>query len=60
MIRKALVVVAACLSACAEAPPPPSVDGAIIERAVRHAQDQVDGARRSRHASGAVVAESEG
>ena len=44
MIRKPLLAAALALSACAE-PPPPPVEAEIIERAVRHAQDQIDGAR---------------
>ena len=60
MNRKSLIAVVVCLAGCAETPPPPRVDGAIIEQAVKHAPDRVDGARRSRDAGGARVEESEG
>ena len=43
MIRKALLVIAAALSGCAERPQPtPHADGEIVSRAVQHAQAQVD------------------
>lgn len=52
-------IIVTSLSACAE-PPPVPVDGAIIERAVKHAQDQTDDARRRREAGGSAVLESNG
>ena len=53
MIRILLLLVALSLSACAE-PPPPPVDGEIVRAAVKHAQDQVDTERPSRHQSDSV------
>ena len=41
MIRPSFLAAALAVSACAE-PPPPPVEAEIIERAVRHAQDQID------------------
>ncbi|HET9428001.1 MAG TPA: hypothetical protein VFO69_06540 [Allosphingosinicella sp.] len=59
MVRRFLFIVVASLSACAE-PSPPPVDGAIIEAAVKHAQDQTDDARRRREAGFSSIVESEG
>jgi len=59
MIRRVLFIMVAALAGCAE-PPPPPVDGEIIERAVKHAQDQTDGARRRQEAASLVGPESEG
>ncbi len=53
------LILVASLSACAE-PLPAPVDGEIIERAVKHAQDQTDDARRRREAGGSAVLESNG
>ena len=57
MIRYACLAAAACLSACAEAPPPaPHVDGETIERAVQHAQAQANTGPTSESVSVAVLA----
>ena len=48
MIRKAILLIAAGLSACADSSmPTPHADGEIVTRAVQHAQAQVD--QRGRH-----------
>ena len=53
MIRRALLLAALGLTACAEPPPPMQVDGEIIMRAVQHAQAQADGDRRGRELAAA-------
>ena len=57
MIRYAFLAAAACLSSCAESPPPAMhVDGEVIERAVQHAQAQADSGRGGQDVSLAAVA----
>lgn len=54
-----LFILTSSAAACAE-PQPAPVDGEIIERAVKHAQDQTDSARRQREAGALAILESNG
>lgn len=54
MIRKALLGIVLALGGCGETPLPP-VEGEIIEQAVKHAQDRIDGGRRPLGADAALV-----